>query len=1067
MFRLATFIFFLCAVAAAAADGDVKVEINGQVFQRGASIVRDAAGGGVTDQELLTKVRFTARVLVERVLSENSKAFFSASNRARWFAAAADVRRIEPWKVPLLARVGMVAGSQDEAAALAEAKVSFKVWTAKAIADPKRLVQLVARKDGLEGLLAYRENAVIHRRITKKNGILTYEEALRFLKNEALIARAVHARAVEAKLGELDDKPGPGDDRGGKPAPADGLAEKKPAETAPGATPDQGANSPQQAGDGSRPPSDSAARDGAGPADELEREARTEVIEHADKATTPEGLDDSHDRLRDMVANNPQLLQGNPELAEYAAISAQIGSDFDELTRLLGGELYDPSALLLQRIYRNLPQYTYSSYWSRYLRRASVREYLRRQSRYGRIRGRHDNPQSTITQRGVTVDYTPTTRAAAEAIYNTYQTIPGGLVFEGTSPDLATVASVKYLADANAFIFNDDLVYLAPVSPQELSEIFQAIGQDDRFGVSLGRNKSFGGLSLTTTTARNLLLADNMLGALGFGSAASYGGGLVGYAFAPGFKDDHKVPGKSAITFAFRDFRFGEDDAGEIVRSQFVIGAAYIPIVIPPGRLTAGPNPVPDLQRIAREPTKPSEMGYLKHLADNIDYYGRERILRAAFAYGETATLARTLKARGLSVLVPNVPPPAPKFEPTPVTATTQAACADRAGVAYSVEQRIAACTALINASGLRGNELSRIYSNRAVAYAAKRDKRAQIDAVHAVSLDPQNPAARIDRARVFLAEGGFGPADRAIADMTEVLRRDPKNIEALLVRAEANVVRYERDPAIADATLVLSLDPSNATAYFLRGKGYALGIKPSFAVAQHDRAVADFTAALRIAPGMTEALFQRGQSLRTLKKPELAIADYDGAIQRDPRHYGALAYRGYALIESGDVDKAFSDFAAAATLEPNKYVVSNLLIEQGRILYQKGNLQQAVAHLRQAHEKADGSSLYAALWLHIVERRAGLASDLRAYIKKDQLKWWPGGAIRLFLGEAKPGTLLTGITPVHPYHTCEANLLTGIWADLGGQKADARKYLLQASRDCESKSRAREAKNELERLGQ
>jgi hypothetical protein len=54
----------------------------------------------------------------------------------------------------------------------------------------------------LEGLDPFLENAAIYRGVTKRNGVLTFEDAVRFIKNQYFVERMALARALEAKLSE-------------------------------------------------------------------------------------------------------------------------------------------------------------------------------------------------------------------------------------------------------------------------------------------------------------------------------------------------------------------------------------------------------------------------------------------------------------------------------------------------------------------------------------------------------------------------------------------------------------------------------------------------------------------------------------------------------------------------------------------------------------------------------------------------------------------------------------------------------------------------------------------------
>ncbi|MEI8277837.1 MAG: hypothetical protein WCG00_17780, partial [Hyphomicrobiales bacterium] len=174
---------------AVAQDGGLTVMVGDKTYQVAGTAV-SAKDGGAADEDTVKKARFAARVLDEQILhSDYNKIQFGAANRAVMYADALSERRIEPWRVPLINAAGE--------AGLAEAKAQFKEWATKLSTNPRELALAVARKDTLDGIAAFRENAVIYRKVTKRNGILTYDEAQRFAQNQAKILRMALARAME------------------------------------------------------------------------------------------------------------------------------------------------------------------------------------------------------------------------------------------------------------------------------------------------------------------------------------------------------------------------------------------------------------------------------------------------------------------------------------------------------------------------------------------------------------------------------------------------------------------------------------------------------------------------------------------------------------------------------------------------------------------------------------------------------------------------------------------------------------------------------------------------------
>ena len=58
---------------------------------------------------------------------------------------------------------------------------------------------------------------------------------------------------------------------------------------------------------------------------------------------------------------------------------------------------------------------------------------------------------------------------------------------------------------------------------------------------------------------------------------------------------------------------------------------------------------------------------------------------------------------------------------------------------------------------------------------------------------------------------------DKAIADLTEAVRLDPKNIDAFCSRSDAWRKKREYKNAIADATEAIRIDPRDGWAYYRR----------------------------------------------------------------------------------------------------------------------------------------------------------------------------------------------------------------------------------------------------------
>jgi tetratricopeptide (TPR) repeat protein len=142
--------------------------------------------------------------------------------------------------------------------------------------------------------------------------------------------------------------------------------------------------------------------------------------------------------------------------------------------------------------------------------------------------------------------------------------------------------------------------------------------------------------------------------------------------------------------------------------------------------------------------------------------------------------------------------------------------CASTDAAAYSPEQRIAACGALIDTLKDQPKALAAALVNRGATYWFVN--------------------------KIQLSLGDF---DRAIA-------LDPGNARAFRERSNACRSIGRLDQALADANQAVKLDPDDAKAFDNRGNVFNND-------GQYDRAIADYSEALRLAPGDAQTFMDRG----------------------------------------------------------------------------------------------------------------------------------------------------------------------------------------------------------------
>ena len=175
--------------------------------------------------------------------------------------------------------------------------------------------------------------------------------------------------------------------------------------------------------------------------------------------------------------------------------------------------------------------------------------------------------------------------------------------------------------------------------------------------------------------------------------------------------------------------------------------------------------------------------------------------------------------------------------------------CAAADDSAYSPEQRIAACTTLIETSKDQPSELAAALVNRgSVYYYVNRMPLAFADLDRAIALDPKNSRAFRERSNSFRTTGRL---DRALADANEAVRLDPNDAKAFDNRGNVFNNNRQYDRAIEDYNEAIRLDPKFSQAW--RDRGAAYYFKKDYA-----KAIENYDEAIRLDPTSAQRVPQR-----------------------------------------------------------------------------------------------------------------------------------------------------------------------------------------------------------------
>jgi tetratricopeptide (TPR) repeat protein len=278
-----------------------------------------------------------------------------------------------------------------------------------------------------------------------------------------------------------------------------------------------------------------------------------------------------------------------------------------------------------------------------------------------------------------------------------------------------------------------------------------------------------------------------------------------------------------------------------------------------------------------------------------------------------------------------------------PAAADDRSACRNP----QTSDTAIAACTRLISSRKTRGRELSNAYVSRGYHHNIRRDyDRAIADLNEAIRIEPKNVMAYDNRSFSYRQKGEH---DRAIADLNEVIRLGhPKKSDAHAARGYLFLLKGEHDRAINDLNEAIRLGAKSAVVYRSRAVSFTKK-------GELDRALGDFDEAIRLDQTSARTYYERGEIWRAKKEFDRAIADYDQATRLDANYTYAYMARGFAWRGKGNNDRAIADFDQALRLDPKSAAVHR---DRGQAWAAKGENDRAIADYDQAIQLGPADSL-------------------------------------------------------------------------------------------------------------
>lgn len=197
-------------------------------------------------------------------------------------------------------------------------------------------------------------------------------------------------------------------------------------------------------------------------------------------------------------------------------------------------------------------------------------------------------------------------------------------------------------------------------------------------------------------------------------------------------------------------------------------------------------------------------------------------------------------------------------------------------------------------------------------------------------------PEMRLNLARAFLQKGD---AARTRALTTEILARDARNKQALVLLAGAAIDEDKYPEAEEHLRRAIGIDPSFALAHTKLGEVLQKE-------GRDDEALAELLASVAIAPLSPVEYNAIGNIHRRHGRIDQAIAAYRDALRADPQYIGAYNNLGLCLQERGRLSEAEALYTKALAIRPENAVLRNSM---ATLRSAQGNREAALAEVTRA----------------------------------------------------------------------------------------------------------------------
>ena len=179
--------------------------------------------------------------------------------------------------------------------------------------------------------------------------------------------------------------------------------------------------------------------------------------------------------------------------------------------------------------------------------------------------------------------------------------------------------------------------------------------------------------------------------------------------------------------------------------------------------------------------------------------------------------------------------------------------------------------------------------------------------------------------------QGAFADARDGCA---EIIRREPKNVDALYLSALAQCHLGEFKDAIKHLRRAVSLAPAHAAAH----NTLSMALRET---GRTEDALASSNAAIASDQNFAEAHANRGDILQDLQRPQEALESYERALALTPDLVSAIVNRGSLLQALGRHEDALASYDRAIALVPN---LAEAWLNRSKALHVLGRWEDALA---------------------------------------------------------------------------------------------------------------------------